>query len=45
LIQEVGLVKRDALAQVLDSLEALGRGATHEPMYLIAFLEQQLGQV
>ena len=32
-------------AQVLDPLGALGRGAAHEPVDLVALLEQELGEV
>ena len=40
LVEQVGLVKRDPIAQVLDPLEALGRGATDHPVDLVALLEQ-----
>ena len=35
----------DAVADVLDAVELLGRGAAHHAVHLIALLEQQLGQV
>ena len=45
LVEQVALVQRDPVAQVLDALEPLGRGAAHHPVHLVALLEQQLGQV
>ena len=45
LVEQVALVQRDAVAQVLDALELLGRGAADHAVDLVALLEQQLGQV
>ena len=45
LVEQVALVQRDAPAQVLDAVEALGRGAAHHAVDLVALLEQELGQV
>ena len=38
-------MQRDPLAQVLDALELLRRGAADHAVHLIALLQQQLGQV
>ena len=38
-------MQRDPVAQMLDPLEPLGRGAADHPVDLVALLEQQLGQV
>ena len=45
LVEQVALVEGDAVADVLDALELLGRGAAHHAVDLIALLEQQLGQI
>ena len=38
-------MQRDAVAQVLDAVELLRRGAADHAVHLVALLEQQLGQV
>src|SRR3954464_4901492 len=45
MIEQVGLMERDAVAQVLDAFELLRRRAAHHAVHLIALLEQQLGQI
>ena len=45
LVEQVALVERDAVADVLDPLELLGRGAAHHAVDVVALLEQQLGQI
>ncbi len=45
LVEEIRLVQRDPGPEVLDALEALGRGAAHEAVDVIALLEQQLREV
>ena len=45
LVEQVALVQRDPVAEVLDALELLGRGAAHHAVDLVALLEQQLGEV
>ena len=45
LVEQVGLVQRDLVAQMLDPVEALGRRAAHHAVDLVALLEQELGQV
>ena len=44
-VEQVALVERDPVAQVLDALELLGRGAADHAVDLVALLQQQLGQV
>ena len=38
-------MQRDAVAQLLDPIELLGRGAPHHAVDLVALVEQQLRQV
>jgi hypothetical protein len=45
LVEQVALVQRDPIAQVLDALELLGRGAAHHAVDLVALLEQQIGEI
>ena len=44
-VEQVALVQRDAVAQVLDALELLGRRAADHAVDLVALLEQELGEV
>jgi hypothetical protein len=41
-VEQVALVKGDAIPEVLDALELLGRGAPHHAVDLITLVEQQL---
>ena len=45
LVEQVSLVKGDAVAQVLDPVELLGGGAPHQPVDGVALLQEQFGQV
>src|ERR1700731_2819498 len=45
LVEEVTLVERDTVADVLDSIEFLGGGAAHHAVHLVALIEQELRQV
>ncbi len=45
LIEQVALVQRYALAQVLDAIELLRRGAAHHAVHLIPLLQQELRQI
>jgi hypothetical protein len=38
-------VQDDAVAQVLDALELLRRGAAHHPVDLVVLLQQQFGEI
>jgi hypothetical protein len=44
-VEQVSLVQGDLLAQVLDPVELLRRGAPHDPVDGVALLQEQLGQV
>ena len=45
LVEQVALVQRDPVADVLDAVELLGRGAADHAVDVVALLEQQLGEV
>src|SRR5207253_10973178 len=45
LVQEIGLVQRDPVREVLDPLEALGARSTNNAMYFVAFVEQEFGEI
>ncbi len=45
LVEQVALVQRDAVADLLDAVELLGRGTADHAVDLVALLEQQFGQV
>ena len=38
-------MQRDALAQMLDALELLGRRTANHAVHLVAALEQQFGEI
>ncbi len=44
LVEQIALVQDDAVADVLDPVELLGRGATHHPVDVVPLLQQQLRQ-
>ena len=44
-VEEVALDQVDAVDEMRDSLDVLSRGATRHPEHLVAFFEQELGQV
>jgi hypothetical protein len=44
-VEEITLVQRDAVSEMLDPVELLGRGTADHAVDLIALLEQQLGEV
>ena len=43
--EQVAQVEREPVAQVLDAVELLRRGAADHAVHLVALLEQQLGEV
>jgi len=43
--RNVALVQGDAIAEVLDAVETLGRRATDHPVNFVALVEQQLGEI
>ena len=45
MVEQVGLVQRQTVAQVLDAVELLRRGPPDHAMDVVALLEQQLGKV
>ncbi len=45
LVEQIALVQDDAVADVLDAVELLGGGASHHPVYVVAVLEEQFGEV
>ena len=45
LVEQVAGVQRDRVADVLEALEGLGRGAPDHAVDLVALLEQELGEV
>ena len=45
LVEQVGLMEGDAAGQVGDAFEGLGAGAADDAVDLVAFFQQQLGEV
>ena len=45
LVEQVGLVQRDLVPQVLDAFELLGGGPADHAVDLVALVEQQLSEI
>src|SRR3972149_67675 len=45
LVEQIALHQRDAILNVLDAIEVDNAGATHHPDDIVAFVQQELGQV